>query len=252
MIQSFVKDVAVNLKAGLVEGSSDPFEKAFEDYMSGMHNASLIVRTNKGEDELMPVRYFFRTFDEMPEIEKIALDQCSGKILDIGAGTGCHSIVLQDKGFDVTAIDIRPALADIMLHRGIKKVFASDVFDLKKGSYNTLLLLMNGIGFTGNLPELQKFLSHARSLMATGGQILLDSCDLIYLHEEVEGACRVNLNEGYHGEIVYEVEYKGLKGQPFNWLFVDFTTLTEIASAEGFQTDLLSEGEQFSYLARLC
>ena len=61
----------------------------------------------------------------------------------------------------------------------------------------------------------------------------------------------IGCGDGYHGEIVYEIEYKGLRGQPFNWLFVDFSTLTEIANEEGFKTELLAEGDLFSYLARL-
>jgi SAM-dependent methyltransferase len=234
-----------------VTQKSDPFDTAFADFMDGKHDASLIIRTNKGEDEIMPARYFFRSLDEMPEIEKLAIQQCYGKVLDIGAGTGCHSLVLQTMGFDVTAVDIRPSFVEIMRKRGVQKTYVTDILDFNKGSYDTLLLLMNGIGFTGNLTGLRKFLAHARKLLVKGGQILLDSCDLMYLHEEQEGVFRIDLNEGYHGEIVYEIEYNGLKGTPFQWLFVDFLTLADIASEESFKPELLSEGEQFSYLARL-
>jgi len=234
-----------------VTQKSDPFDEAFLDFIAGKHDASLIIRTNKGEDEIMPVRYFFRSLEEMPEIEKTAMHHCYGKILDIGAGTGCHSLVLQAMGFDVTAVDIRPSFVEIMRKRGVHKAYVSDILDFNSGSYDTLLLLMNGIGFTGNLRGLRKFLVHARKLLAKGGQILLDSCDLMYLHEEQEGVFRIDLHEGYHGEIVYEIEYNGLKGVPFQWLFIDYLTLEEIASEEGYELELLSEGEQFSYLARL-
>jgi SAM-dependent methyltransferase len=234
-----------------VRKKSNPFGIAFDDFMNGSTDASLIVRTNKGEDEIMPVRYFFRSYDDMPEIEKHALNLCVGKILDIGAGVGCHSLVLQDMERDVTAIDIQPSFVEIMKTRGVRKAFTADIFKHNNGLYDTLLLLMNGIGLTGNLSGLSRFLAHARKLLNEGGQILLDSCDLMYLHEEEEGVYRMNLNEGYHGEIVYEVEYNGLKGQPFNWLFVDFSTLTEIAHQHGFATEMLAEGEFFSYLARL-
>jgi SAM-dependent methyltransferase len=251
MTQIIVKNVEKNLNACQVKKNSNPFGIAFSDFINGMHDASLIVRTNKGEDETMPVRYFFRSYDEMPEIEKLALNLCFGKILDIGAGTGCHSLVLQEKDFDVTAIDIQPSFVEIMKNRGVRKALTADIFKYNEGLYDTLLLLMNGIGLTGNLAGLSRFLAHAKKLLNKGGQILLDSCDLMYLHEEEDGTYRMNLNDGYHGEIVYEIEYKGLRGQPFNWLFVDFSTLTEIANEEGFKTELLAEGDLFSYLARL-
>jgi SAM-dependent methyltransferase len=240
-----------NLDVSPVKKTVDPFEHAFSDFMAGSHDESLLVRTNKGEDETMPVSYFFRTLDEMPEIEKMALSECSGKVLDIGAGSGCHTLVLQDLGFDVTAIDIHPAFVEIMLKRGVRKACAIDVFDFNKGPFDTLLLLMNGIGLAANLQGLDRFLEQSKKLLAQGGQILLDSCDLMYLYEREDGSYQLNLNEGYHGEIVYEVEYKGLKGVPFNWLFVDFSTLSEMASARGFNTEFLFAGEQFSYLARL-
>ena len=230
---------------------SDPFERAFFDYLNGDESATLIVHNSKGDDEVMQVSYFFRDYDEMPILEKMALEACYGHVLDIGAGSGCHSLCLREKGMDVTAIDIRPGFVDVMKKRGLKKVIHGDVQLLKKGRYDTLLMLMNGIGFTRNFEGLSAFLGDARSLLNPGGQIILDSSDLLYLYQEEDGTIMIDLNENYYGEVEYQVEYQGVKGVPFKWLFVDFENLAFLADQAGFKSELLHEDEHFNYLARL-
>lgn len=230
---------------------TDPFEMAFFDYLGGDVNAELTVHNNKGDDEVMKVAYFFREYQEMPALEKLALDACTGSVLDIGAGSGCHALHLQNKGLDVTALDIRPGFVEVMKKRGIRKVVLNDIRLFRTGKYDTLLMLMNGIGFTRDFAGLETFLIGARELMNPGGQILLDSSDLIYLYQDEDGSVQINLNENYYGEVEYQVEYRGKKGEPFKWLFVDYTSLSFYADKAGFRSELLFEDESFNYLARL-
>ena len=230
---------------------SDPFEQAFWDYYRGNKNATVIIHNSKGDDEILPVSYFFRKYDEMPGLEKLALNKCSGKILDVGAGSGCHSLYLQEKGFNVTALDIRPGFVELMNKRRVGKTLLADILDYREEKFDTLLMLMNGIGFTRNLPGLQVFLSSAKKLLNSGGQILLDSTDLLYLYEQDDGSFAIKLNEYYYGEVEYQVEYNGKKGKPFKWLFVDYSNLSFYAHEAGFNCELLFEDDYFNYLARL-
>jgi SAM-dependent methyltransferase len=230
---------------------TDPFEQAFFDYLHGQTGATVTVHNNKGDDEVMPVAYFFRRYEEMPPLEQLALDLCQGHILDIGAGSGCHALYLQEKGLQVTALDIRPGFVEVMRRRGVRDVIRQDIRKLKKGNYDTLLMLMNGIGFTSTLIGLEKFLLEAGRLLNPGGQILLDSSDLIYLYQDDEGNVELNLNDNYYGEVEYQVEYQGMKGVPFHWLFVDFTNLSFLADQAGLRSELLFEDDHFNYLARL-
>lgn len=229
----------------------NPFEQAFADYFDGDKDATVIVHNTKGDDVAMPVQYFFRSFKEMPKLEKKAMSHCSGSILDIGAGSGIHSLYLQNKGFNVTAIDIRSGFVDVMKKRGIKNVILSDIFEYSGERFDTLLMMMNGIGFCINFEGLQKFLLHAKNLLNPGGQILLDSSDLLFLYEEEDGSYLIDLNEGYYGEVEYQVEYKGILEEPFKWLFVDFSNLSHYAEEAGFRCELLFEDEHYNYLARL-
>jgi len=229
----------------------DPFEKAFYDYLDGNHEAKIVVNINKGKADDIPISYFFRAYDEMPELEKKALSLCTGKILDIGAGSGIHSLFLQDNGKDVTALDIKQGFVDVMKKRGLKNVIHSDIFDYKGQGFDTLLMLMNGIGFTKNFNGLSVFLKSAKEILKPGGQIILDSSDLMYLYEEEDGSYTINLNEEYYGEVMYQVEYMDIKGDPFQWLYVDFDNLSLYAEEAGFNCEKVFEDDHYNYLARL-
>ena len=228
-----------------------PFEEAFLDFYNGNKDAEIIVHCNKGDDEPVPLKYFFRAYEEMPLLEQKALELCHGKILDIGAGSGCHSVVLQEKGLDISALDILEGFTFIMKKRGLPKVIHSDIMDYSEEKYDTLLMLMNGIGFTKDFSGLGNFLHHARKLLNPGGKIILDSSDLLYLYQQEDGSAMIDLNEVYYGEVIYTVEYNNKLGEPFKWLFVDFPSLQEIASQHGFDAELLFEDEHYNYLARL-
>jgi len=187
----------------------------------------------------------------MPELEKKALHLCSGKILDIGAGSGSHSLYLQENGEDVTALDIKQGFVDVMKKRGVKNVICSDIFDYKGQGFDTLLMLMNGIGFTKNFEGLTVFLKSAKKLLNPGGQIILDSSDLMYLYEEEDGSYAINLNEEYYGEVMYQIEYNNIKGEPFQWLYIDFDNLSLYADQVGFSCEKIFENNHYNYLARL-
>jgi len=228
----------------------DPFEQAFSVFLGGETDGYLDVYVNNEFSERIPVKYFFRSYDEMPQLEQFALENCKGKILDIGAGAGCHSLILQNRGYDVTALDIKAGFIEIMKQRGIRKTVESDIFDFKKGRFDTLLMLMNGIGFTIDFAGLKKFLNQAKELLNQDGQILLDSSDLLYLFEEEDGSYRVPLTGDYYGMVIFQVNYKNNDGEPFDWLFIDFSNLEHIAEDTGYRCELLYANDSH-YLARL-
>ena len=229
----------------------DIFGQAFRDYVNGDTGAAIKVHLDITEPEELPVSYFFRTYHAMPRWEQIALDSCVGLILDAGAGAGAHALALQERGYDVVAIDLSPGAVEIMKERGVKNALCIDFFQFAEKGFDTLLFLMNGAGMAGKLSGLEKLFNHARKLLNPGGQILLESTDLIYLFEEEDGSYLLPMRENYYGEVTYKLEYKGRKGRPFPWLFVDFDNLAEAAQKAGFTFELLFLGETHNYLARL-
>jgi SAM-dependent methyltransferase len=229
--------------------SKDVLGKALWNYHKAPEEQELITWTHLTEEDPMTVDYFFRPYEEMPPIEQKALDLAYGSILDIGCGAGSHSLYLQDQCLlDVTAIDIAPAAVATTKDRGVLKTSCIDIFD-HNGRYDTLLLLMNGIGMCQNLNGLQELLVHFKQLLQSGGQILLDSSDLIYLFDS-DDAIPGYTQGSYYGEVDFGIRYLG-EEQLFPWLYVDFETLERVASTLGYQCELIQEGTHYDYLARL-
>jgi SAM-dependent methyltransferase len=233
----------------------DILGQALLDYHHGKAPAAtLTVHCSAADDEPLPAAYFFRTVLQMPELERQALDESRGRVLDLGAGAGCHSLELQSRGFEVKAVDVSAGAVQVMTERGVQNVARHDLFAAKPAAelpYDTILLLMNGLGLAGTLEGLDKFLAHARTLLAPGGQILATSSDVRYLFEDEDGALRINLNGPYYGEVQYTLRYKGKDGEPFPWLFVDAALLNDAAEAAGYSADFIGEDENEQYLVRL-
>ncbi len=229
----------------------DLFGQAILDYQTNNSPEDLLTETSISEADEMSVAYLFRSFEQMPHLEQIALERAKGKILDVGCGAGSHSLYLQNKGLDVTAIDISANAINACQLRGLKNTRMQNVLALQNETFDTILLLMNGTGIFGTLAALPAYFQHLKSLLNPNGQILLDSSDLIYMYDENEDGSYSIPAEGYYGEISFTVSYKGQTDPPFPWLYLDYNTLQRAAQANGLQCEQIAEGEHFDYLARL-
>ena len=224
--------------------------RAIADYWNTKKASKLRVFSPMFEEDEIPLTTLFRTYNSMPEIERKALDLANGRVLDVGAGAGCHSLVLQERGVDVTAIDISPLSVETMKERGVKKVLEQDFFTLE-GQYDTILMLMNGIGIVGTLERLPKFFKQLDKILASGGQVLCDSSDISYVFETENGIIELPDDMSYYGEHSFQMQYKDTIGEPFDWLYIDADTLKEKAVRNGYAVEVVAEGEHYDYLARI-
>ena len=236
--------------------SKDIFGTALKSFFFDKDHSKLWVLSDQMEKDEMPVKYFFRDFNIMPEIEKIALQNCKGKILDIGAGSGSHALWLQSQKLDVTAIDHSSGCIEVMRKRGVKQAIEKDIFDpiaigLEEGKFDTVLLLMNGIGIAKSLDELPAFLNRLKDLLSENGQILFDSSDLKYLYLEDDGSLLIDLNGPYYGEMNFRYLYKDQKGSWFKWLYIDEQMMGDFAKKAQLKMEVLYRGDNSDYLARL-
>lgn len=237
----------------MLSPDKDPLGQAIIDYYyNGVEDAEITVLTDIADDDVIPAKLLFRDVDSMPELERIALDNCKGKTLDVGAGAGSHSLELQNRGLEVYTIDISPGAVKVMNDRGLKHVREIAFFDLPDTEkYDTLLLMMNGVGLVANLAGFKRFLKKADKLLNPGGQILFDTSDIEYLYMEGDGSKWIDLNATYYGEVVYQMLYKNAICPKFGWLYLDILTLTDLARDNGFNVQLLFDDAHFNYLVRL-
>lgn len=230
----------------------DLFGKAILDFQTNNSPSAIITETNISEADEMDVAYLFRSYKEMPKLEKKALQLCKGKVLDVGCGAGSHSLYLQnDKNLNVTSIDISKNAIQACQLRGLKNAKVQNILDLENEKFDTILLLMNGTGIFGTLAETSNYLQKLKNLLTPNGQILIDSSDIIYMFDEDDDGSKWIPADRYYGELTFTISYKNQIDEPFPWLYLDYNTLQNAAFANGLQCELIEEGKHFDYLAKL-
>ena len=236
----------------MIQQFDDPIGRAVYDYQFNSINEPIIVHADDFDDDSIDTSYLFRTYRQMPALEKKALSLCRGTILDIGACAGAHSVYLHEKGFDVTSIETSALCCQVLQSRNLKNVINQDIFRFNSQKFDTILLLMNGTGIAGTLDGLDVLLHHLKSLLNPGGQILIDSSDLIYLFEEEDGAALINISDNnYYGQLTFQTEYKDWISQPFPWLYVDLSNLENAVEKNDLKIKKVFKGQHYDYLAQI-
>ena len=198
-------------------------------------------------DHLMYPSVFLRGFKNMNRIERHALQLCNGKILDIGAGAGCHSLYLQSKGFEVIALDRSKLCCSIMNLRGVKNIICSEILKLNTGKYDTILLLMNGLGIAGELQAVKTYLNHIKKLLSEKGKIFVDSTDIRYtllLDKSKDEDMR------YFGETEMLLKFQNKK-EPLKWLYIDAVRLLKLSEECGLNCIILKSDSKHRFLAQI-
>lgn len=224
----------------------DLFGQALLDFYHNRFTPPLLLHNEYGEPEEIPIERYFLQEDEYLELEIYALQQFDGKILDIGSAMGRHVLHLQELGFDITAMDISSACGQLMKETGIEKIIIDDIYNYQGQKYDTISMLMNGIGIAGKLSGLKQLLNHLSTILNQSGQLLVDSSDISYLYENTEFP-----KHKYFGELSFHYEYKDQMDESFDWLYIDQEKLNEIANECGYSCQIIFEDETDAYLARL-
>ncbi len=230
-------------------------------------DVAVTVRNDFGQTEDIRASFFFRTEEAFEEWESIALRQCGPRVLDIGAGVGAHSLVLQSRGHKVTALDLIPEAVRIMRERGVEDARVGTLFEVPlENLYDTAILLMNGTMIAETLSGLDRLLAAAATVLEPQGTLILDSADLrdtadthgdvgVESEPEKEPESRAESqpedDDRYIGELQYQLSVGEHAGDVFPQLFVDPDTLESRARLAGWNMEVIWSGPGGRYLARL-
>ena len=227
----------------------DLFGKALWDYWYDNDPEDMLTWTHLTEPELLSVAYLFRSYDDMPVSEQLALQNSYGKILDVGAGSGLHSLYLQAQQKDVTALEWSPVSSRLMRERGVRKVVNQNFFDFNLPErFDTILLLMNGVGLVQKARNLDQLFIKLKQLLSENGQAFIHSSDLKYLYETGTGYMMPDNN--YYGDVQFYIKYKG-ETESFDWTYIDENTLRIFARQNGFEAEKLFESDEGDFLIRV-
>ncbi|BAO44075.1 class I SAM-dependent methyltransferase [Thiolapillus brandeum] len=230
----------------------DTYSQALQNYYDEKEPFNYEIVRDDGYSSVVPLSIFFED-SGFSNIELLALDRCKGKVLDVGAGAGRHSLELQRRKVNVTAIDISYNAVGIMASRGVEKVIHSDIMDLSDVKYDILLMLMNGIGMVGNPERLDAFLKKSKLLLSKNGIIIFDSVDVLKTDNQKHISYREkNIQNGrLPGQQKLRINYAGIAGEWFNWLHISFNEASQFAKKHGFVTELVNMQENGQYIATL-
>lgn len=227
----------------------DPLGVAMMDFWSKGKAKKIGVTINGIKDEPMDPAIFFRSYQQMKGYERLALRMAKGSVLDVGAAAGCHSLILQKRNLDVTAVEISELACEVAKERGVKRVLNENIFNLKGIPFNTILMLMNGLGLAGSEEGTLKLLKHLKKMLAPKGVIIGDSTDILYSTMDAEKA--FDSTSGYYGCVSFELEYEKIKANPFPWIYLDPALLADLADKAGLTCQIVHRDDGFHYLAVL-
>lgn len=229
-----------------------PFAHALIDFHAGIADAAFTIRRDDGFQTQVPAAPFFESAT-FPSLEISAMEQCNGHILDVGSAAGRHSLELIRRGFKVTSLDIAPEMEVIMKDRGLSDILIADVMQFSGQRFDTLLMLMNGIGMVETLKGLEQFLNHAHQLIVPGGQIVCDSIDVSVGNDSQHKAyTENNLSQGRPaGQQAFTMEYDGGDSTRFDWLHIDFPSLSQICQCTGWEANLIESESDGHYLCKI-
>lgn len=223
--------------------SWSPLEDALRAFRGGDGSAVVLMRTDVGGTDEVPVALFFRTPEEMGPVEAAALDLARGRVLDLGAGPGAHAVPLVRRGLSVTAVEILPEARAALREAGVIDVRSDAAALAPEDRYDTVLVLMNGLGLCRSLEGLGPFLAGLAGALAEGGQILADSTDPRDWDDPIDGR--------YPGEVHMQLGHGGAWGAPFPFLFVDADTLRAVGATHRLDVAVVAEEADGRYLARI-
>ena len=233
-----------------MKSDTDAFgKKLLEQYNNQTRSAELIERDDDFIDLGSQPGLYFTEYDEWTELERQAIARARGRVLDIGCGAGRHSLYLQSKGFDVSAIDASPGAIKVCKLRGLKKALVrsiSEIDKFPKSAFDTILMLGNNFGLFGDAENARKILEKMTRITKPDAQIIAGTRNPYSTNDKDHLAYhRFNRRRGrMPGQLKIRVRYRKTVGEWFDYLLVSPEEMRKILKNTGWEIkEFLDDGD---------
>jgi SAM-dependent methyltransferase len=225
----------------------DAFGRALLDQLAG-HDEPIVIERDDGFVST-------DTFDYQAGLDprdEWALDRAAGRVLDVGAGAGRASLVLQERGQGVVALDVSPGATLACRQRGVREVYTGSAEDAAAGglagTFDTVLLLGNNLGLLGSREAAGSYLATLGELLRPGG-VIIGTCLDVYQTDKQTHLEYHELNRRrgrMPGQLTIRVRYQRLATGWFDWLAMSPQELAELAVGAGWRVAELYPGLLFA------
>lgn len=108
-----------------------------------------------------------------PQVDRWALDQCQGRVLDVGAGGGRAALAIQERGHDVVALDSSEGAVDVCHQRGVRETAHGTLDSLEHlAGFDTYLFFGNNLGLLESVERGREVL-HVIGSVAQPGAVIV-------------------------------------------------------------------------------
>jgi SAM-dependent methyltransferase len=211
-----------------------------------------VVERDDGFISAAPAERYLAAPPEWPVADRAVLDLCRGRVLDVGAGGGRIALALQERGIDVTALDISPGAVEVCRTRGVRRTVIGTV-DTHRGEYDTFVLWCNNLGLLGSPATAPDFLAALSRLAARDARIVAQGTDPYRTADPVHLAYqRRNRERGrMPGHLTVRIRYRELATPWFDYLLCSPDELRGLLRGTGWHLADLDDSEPARYTAVL-
>ena len=182
------------------------------------------------------------------EAEQAAFGFVRGRVIDIGAGAGRHSLEAQNRGLEAVAIDISPGAVEVCRRRGVRdaRLLHLEEIDESLGTFDTALLLCGNFGLAGGEEDTLALLHRLHARTGPDGRIVLDT---VNPHEENDAADLAyivhNRERGrMPGQVTIRIRYGELVTPWFELVCVSPAELHDLLAGTGWRMAWAREAEK--------
>jgi SAM-dependent methyltransferase len=242
---------ADGLKIGDAFGSA--LKDSFEHNPHGMR-AHVIERDDGFIDSADTARYFAPP-EEWSALDRWALESIAGRVLDIGAGAGRHSLYLQERGCDAVALDVSPLAAEVSAKRGVRQTFAGTIEQYAATApapFDAFVLLGNNLGLFRDADHAPRLLA-LLAAMARPGATIAGTCLDPYHSGDPEHLAYHKRNRAagrMAGQIRMRVRYGKLATDWWDYLFMSPEELRTLSDGTRWRIEDVRE-DGLLYAARM-
>jgi SAM-dependent methyltransferase len=236
-----------------MKDSQDAYGHAMLDYLETGEGFEIAERDDGFISISAGPEYYFADFIDWPAHQKRALESVRGRVLDIGCGAGRVSLALQERGLEVTGVDISPLAIEVCKRRGLRdaRVIPATRLSAKVGRFDTLVMMGNNFGLLANPRRARWLLKRFYKMTPVDGRILAESND-IYRTERPVHLDYHNRNRKrgrMAGQIRLRIRYLHYTTPWFDYLMVSPDELRSILNGTGWRVSHIYPSDGSVYIA---